>query len=129
MVSSFRKSHRLRGLFLICALLLFVWSSVAEAGERGVWAQAKSSIVRFSRQAGTFFQEAHRAFRKFFRHDAPQAGREIGRGAVKTGKETHQALKAAGKETGRALKRSALETKRNLKNAPKQIREGSEGSR
>ncbi|MFH0871018.1 MAG: hypothetical protein V1878_00795 [bacterium] len=114
---------------LLLVITLLLGRSLAEAGERGVWAQAKSSIVRFSRQAGTFLQEAHRAFRKFFRHDAPQAGREIGRGAVKTGKETHQALKAAGKETGRALKRSALEAKRNLKNAPKEIREGSEGSR
>ena len=114
---------------LLLVITLLLGGSLAEAGERGVWAQAKFSIVRFSRQAGAFLQEAHRAFLKFFRHDAPQAGREIGRGAVKTGKETHQALKAAGKETGRALKRSALETKRNLKNAPKEIREGSEGSR
>ena len=114
---------------LLLVITLLLGRSLAEAGERGVWTQAKSSIVRFSRQAGTFLQEAHRAFLKFFRHDAPQAGREIGRGTIETGKETHQALKAAGKETGRALKRSALETKRNLKNAPKQIREGSEGSR
>jgi len=113
----------------LLVITLLLGRSLAEAGERGVWTQAKSSIVRFSRQAGTFLQEAHRAFRKFFRHDAPQAGREIGRGAIEAGKETHQALKAAGRETGRALKRSGLETKRNLKNAPKQIREDSEGSR
>jgi len=124
-LSHLRKSHRLTliGLFLILALLLTLWSSLAEAKEQGIWGEAKASFVHATRQAGAFVKQANRAFLKFFRKDVKGTGKEVGKGAIEAGKETRQAIKQTGKETIGNLKHSAQEINRNFRRAVKAIHE------
>jgi len=125
MLPHLRKLDRRSGFLLVLfLLLLFLWSSVAEAKERGFWGEVKASVLHAHRQVSSLFQEANRAFLKFFRQDAKEEGKRVGKGMVEAGKETREALKESGKETANALKRSAQETKTNLKKTGKQIREG-----